>query len=47
MVHGEISLSRSWLAMVNRLLNEQNELQNRNLHINGLLNKEKVDIECL
>ena len=27
------------------LLNEQNELQNRNLHIRGLLNKEKVDIQ--
>ena len=30
----------------NLLLNEQNELQNRNLHISGLLNEEKVDIEC-
>ena len=29
----------------NLLLNEQNELQNRNLHISGLLNEEKVDIE--
>ena len=29
----------------NLLLNEQNELQNRNLHISGLLNKEKVDIQ--
>ena len=29
----------------NLLLNEQNELQNRNLHIRGLLNEEKVDIE--
>ena len=28
----------------NLLLNEQNELQNRNLHISGLLNEEKVDI---
>ena len=26
------------------LLNEENELHNRNLHISGLLNKEKVDI---
>ena len=26
-------------------MNEQNELQNRNLHISGLLNKEKVDIQ--
>ena len=26
-------------------LNEKNELQNRNLHISGLLNEEKVDIE--
>ena len=29
----------------NLLLNEQNELQNRNLNISGLLNKEKVDIQ--
>ena len=29
----------------NLLLNEQNELQNRNLHISGLLNEVKVDIE--
>ena len=28
----------------NLLLNEKNELHNRNLHINGLLNEEKVDI---
>ena len=28
----------------NLLLNEQNELQNRNLHISGLLNDTKVDI---
>ena len=28
----------------NLLLNEKNELHNRNLHINGLLNKEKADI---
>ena len=28
----------------NLLLNEKNELHNRNLHISGLLNKEKVDI---
>ena len=27
------------------LLDEKNELHNRNLHISGLLNKEKVDIE--
>ena len=27
------------------LLNEKNELRNRNLHISGLLNEEKVDIE--
>ena len=27
------------------LLNEKNELHNRNLHIRGLLNEEKVDIE--
>ena len=31
----------------NLLLNEQNELQNRNLHISGLLNEEKVDIESI
>ena len=29
----------------NMLLNEKNELQNRNLHISGLLNNEKVDIQ--
>ena len=29
----------------NLLLDEKNELHNRNLHISGLLNKEKVDIE--
>ena len=29
----------------NLLLNEKNELNNRNLHISGLLNEEKVDIE--
>lgn len=28
----------------NPLLNEKNELHNRNLHISGLLNEEKVDI---
>ena len=28
----------------NLLLNERNELHNRNLHISGLLNEEKVDI---
>ena len=27
------------------LLNEKNELYNRNLHISGLLNEEKVDIQ--
>lgn len=31
----------------NLLLNEQNELKNRNLRINGLLNEEKVDIESM
>ena len=31
----------------NLLLNEQNELQNQNLHISGLLNEEKVDIESV
>ena len=35
------------LFLRNLLLNEQNELQNRNLHISGLLNKEKVDIQCV
>ncbi len=30
----------------NLLLDEQNELHNRNLHISGLLNKEKVDIKA-
>ena len=29
----------------NLLLNEKNELHNQNLHISGLLNEEKVDIE--
>ena len=29
----------------NLLLNEKNELHNRKLHISGLLNEEKVDIE--
>ena len=29
----------------NLLLNEKNELHNRNLHISGLLNNKKVDIE--
>lgn len=29
----------------NMLLNEKNELHNRNLHISGLLNEEKVDIK--
>ena len=33
------------LFLRNLLLNEQNELQNRNLHVSGLLNKEKVDIQ--
>ena len=33
------------LFLRNLLLNEQNELLNRNLHISGLLNKEKVDIQ--
>jgi fido (protein-threonine AMPylation protein) len=33
------------LFLRNLLLNEQNELQNRNLHISGLLNKGKVDIQ--
>ena len=29
----------------NLLLNEKNELHNRNLHISGMLNEEKVDIQ--
>ena len=33
------------LFLRNLLLNEQNELQNRNLHISRLLNEEKVDIQ--
>ena len=33
------------LFLRNLLLNEQNELQNRNLHISGLLDEEKVDIQ--
>ena len=31
----------------NLLLNEKNELHNRNLHINGILNEEKVDINLI
>ena len=31
----------------NLLLDEKNELHNRNLHISGLLNEEKVDIESV
>ena len=31
----------------NLLLNEKNELHNRNLHISGFLNEEKVDIESV
>ena len=31
----------------NLLLNEKNELHNRNLHISGLLNEEKVDINLV
>ena len=30
----------------NLLLNEKNELHNRDLHISGLLNTQKVDIEA-
>ena len=33
------------LFLRNLLLNEKNELHNRNLHISGLLNEEKVDIQ--
>ena len=32
-------------SLRNLLLNEKNELHNRKLHISGLLNEEKVDIE--
>ena len=31
----------------NLLLNEKNELHNRNLHISGILNEEKVDINLV
>ena len=31
----------------NLLLNEKNEFHNRNLHISGLLNEEKVDINLV
>ncbi len=30
---------------MNLFLNEKNELYNRNLHVSGLLNEEKVDIQ--
>ena len=32
------------LSLIHIFLNEKNELHNRNLHISGLLNEEKVDI---
>lgn len=35
------------LFLRNLLLNENNELHNRDLHISGLLNDKKVDIESL
>ena len=39
-----VFVSRLWQKGI-LLLNEQNELKNRNLHISGLLNEEKVDIQ--
>ena len=42
--HLAVFVSRLWQKGI-LLLNEQNELKNRNLHINGLLNEEKVDIQ--
>ena len=42
--HLAVFVSRLWQKGV-LLLNEQNELKNRNLHISGLLNEEKVDIQ--
>ena len=42
--HLAVFVSRLWQKGI-LLLNEQNELKNRNLHISGLLNEEKVDIE--
>ena len=49
--HLAVFVSRLWqkeyleIFLGNLLLNEQNELKNRNLHISGLLNEEKVDIQ--
>ena len=55
--HLAVFISRLWqkgihetteyleMFLGNLLLNEQNELKNRNLHISGLLNEEKVDIQ--
>ena len=42
--HLAVFVSRLWQKGI-LLLNEQNELKNRNLHISGLLNEEKVDIQ--
>ena len=42
--HLAVFVSRLWQTGI-LLLNEQNELKNRNLHISGLLNEEKVDIQ--
>ena len=42
MKHSDILYLEAFLR--NLLLNEKNELHNRNLHISGLLNEEKVDI---
>ena len=44
--HLAVFVSRLWQKGI-LLLNEQNELKNRNLHISGLLNEEKVDIESM
>ena len=41
-IEGKITMKEAFLR--NLLLNEKNELHNRNLHISGLLNEGKVDI---
>ena len=41
-IHETTEYKKAFLR--NLLLNEKNELHNRNLHISGLLNEEKVDI---
>ena len=42
-IHETIEYLEAFLRHL--LLNEKNELHNRNLHISGLLNEEKVDIQ--